>query len=109
MTKRYKSEISAAVHETAKGLHKAGAIDAARMRTYDSMCLSKPVKAVASSRPSTVMSFEVFKDARGEWRWRLTAPNGRSIAASGEGYKNKKDCLSAIELVKHASVAEVGG
>ena len=107
MTRRYKSEISAAVHETAKGMHKAGAIDAARMRDYDSMCLAKPEKSIASKKSRNEISFEMFKDSRGKWRWRLTTTTGKSIAASGEGYKNKKDCLSAIDLVRHASVAEV--
>jgi DNA-binding transcriptional regulator YiaG len=32
-----------AVHETAKGLHKAGAMDAATMRAFDALCLP-PVK-----------------------------------------------------------------
>jgi len=32
-----------AVHETAKGLHKAGAMDATTMREFDALCLP-PVK-----------------------------------------------------------------
>lgn len=28
---------------------------------------------------------------RKEWRWRIKASNGRIIASSSEGYKNKKD------------------
>jgi uncharacterized protein YegP (UPF0339 family) len=31
--------------------------------------------------------FEVYKDKKGEFRWRLVASNGQSIASSGEGYK----------------------
>jgi len=42
----------------------------------------------------------VYKDNRGEWRWRLRASNGRIIADSGEGYKNKQDCEHGIDLVK---------
>ncbi len=34
----------------------------------------------------------VYKDAAGEWRWRRTAPNGKIVGASTEGYINKKDC-----------------
>ena len=26
-----------------------------------------------------------------EWRWRITANNGKIIAASSEGYRNRKD------------------
>ncbi len=109
MPKRYKSEPMAAIHETAQGLHKVGAIDSKRMRKFDQMCLAdeakKPTKF--ASRKSTALQFQVFKDARGEWRWRLQAGNGKSIASSGEGYKSKKDCLSAIDLVKHANLADV--
>jgi hypothetical protein len=28
---------------------------------------------------------------RKEWRWRITANNGKIIAASSEGYRNRKD------------------
>ena len=49
------------------------------------------------------MTFRLRKDVRGEWRWSLTAANGKKIATSGEGYKDKKDCLHAIDLVRKAS------
>jgi uncharacterized protein YegP (UPF0339 family) len=44
--------------------------------------------------------FEVYQDHKGEWRWRLRASNGKTIADSGEGYKEKSDCLHGIDLVK---------
>ena len=37
-------------------------------------------------------SWEFYKDNAGEWRWRRTAPNGRIVAASSQGYKNRADC-----------------
>lgn len=43
--------------------------------------------------------FEVFKDARGEYRFRLVAPNGEIIAVS-EAYTAKASCLNGIESVK---------
>ncbi|MFC2075562.1 YegP family protein [candidate division KSB1 bacterium] len=43
--------------------------------------------------------FEVFRDKKGEYRWRLRARNGRIVADSGEGYKRKSDCLHGIRLV----------
>jgi uncharacterized protein YegP (UPF0339 family) len=43
--------------------------------------------------------FELYKDARGEFRWRLIAPNGQTIA-SGEGYKTKDSAKNGIESVK---------
>jgi uncharacterized protein len=49
--------------------------------------------------------FQVFKDAKGEFRWRLRAGNNEIIATSGEGYKAKADCLHGIELVKRDAPA----
>lgn len=40
MRKQYKSEILAAVHETALGLHEAGVLNKATMKTFDEMCLT---------------------------------------------------------------------
>lgn len=36
--------------------------------------------------------FEVYKDKRGEYRWRRLAPNGQIVGASSEGYDKKSDC-----------------
>ena len=44
--------------------------------------------------------FELYKDAKGEYRWRLVASNGQAIASSGEGYKAKDSAVSGIESVK---------
>lgn len=46
------------------------------------------------------MYFDLYLDVNRQWRWRLVASNGRIIATSGEGYFNKEDCLTAINLVK---------
>lgn len=53
------------------------------------------------------MRYKVFKDNKGEWRWRLLATNNRVLADSGEGYKNKQDCLQGIELVKRSFATPV--
>jgi len=51
--------------------------------------------------------FEVFKDASGQFRWRLRAPNGEPIAAS-EAYTTKEACLDGIKSVqKNAPQAKV--
>jgi uncharacterized protein YegP (UPF0339 family) len=46
------------------------------------------------------MHFEKYRDARNEWRWRLYADNGKSIAVSGEGYEREAGCDHAIALIK---------
>ncbi|MCP4604805.1 MAG: DUF1508 domain-containing protein [Proteobacteria bacterium] len=33
-------------------------------------------------------------------RWRLLAHNNEIIADSGEGYKNRLDCIHGLELVR---------
>lgn len=43
--------------------------------------------------------FEIYKDKRGEFRFRLKAGNGQTILAS-EGYKAKSGCNNGIESVK---------
>ncbi len=52
--------------------------------------------------------FELFKDKAGEFRWRLVASNGQSIATSGEGYKTKTSAKDGIEGVKkNAATAKI--
>lgn len=53
------------------------------------------------------MAYYIYKDANSHWRWFLLAGNNSKIANSGEGYWNKQDCLSAINLVKGSSAAPV--
>jgi len=57
--------------------------------------------------------FELYRDAAGEWRWRLVVPNGNIIADSGEGYASKQGAERGIESVKtnapDTSVVETEG
>ena len=46
--------------------------------------------------------FEIYKDKRGEFRFRLKAGNGENILAS-EGYADKGGCLNGVESVKKNS------
>ena len=49
--------------------------------------------------------FEVYKDARGEYRWRLQSGNGQTIATGGEGYTTKAGALNGIAAVKRDAPA----
>ncbi len=53
------------------------------------------------------MHFKVYRDTRGEWRWNYKSSNGNVIADSGEGYRNKSDCLNGISIIKGSSNAPV--
>jgi uncharacterized protein YegP (UPF0339 family) len=51
--------------------------------------------------------FEIYKDKKGDFRFRLRASNGQVIA-NGQGYKAKKSCLNGIESIKkNAATAEI--
>jgi uncharacterized protein len=45
-------------------------------------------------------SYWMYKDTKGEWRWTYEASNGKTIAVSSEGYKNRADCQRGIDLMK---------
>ena len=51
--------------------------------------------------------FELYKNASGEYRFRLKATNGQ-IIATGEGYTTKASALKGVESVrKNAQTATV--
>jgi len=51
--------------------------------------------------------FELYKDKKGEFRFRLVAPNGQTIAVS-EGYKTKASAKNGIDSIKkNASGADI--
>ncbi len=51
--------------------------------------------------------FEIFKDKKDEFRFRMVAPNGQIIANS-EGYTRKENCLDTIESIRrNAADAEI--
>ena len=51
--------------------------------------------------------FEIFEDRAGEFRFRLVANNGETVASS-EGYTQKQGCEHGISVIKEiASEAEV--
>lgn len=59
--------------------------------------------------PGEGMWFEIYNDEKDEWRWRLHAGNGDTIATPGEGYVNRQECLAAIDRVKSCWNAEIKG
>jgi uncharacterized protein YegP (UPF0339 family) len=76
------------------------------------------IGALASGAPAAAVlaaelraagaTFEIYQDARKEYRWRLKAANGQVIATSGQGYKSKADCRHGIEVIqREAATAKV--
>ncbi|MFD1645009.1 DUF1508 domain-containing protein [Haloarchaeobius litoreus] len=46
------------------------------------------------------VSFEVFQDRGGKWRWRLVHRNGNIIGDSGQGYTRRRNAKRAIDAVR---------
>jgi uncharacterized protein YegP (UPF0339 family) len=47
--------------------------------------------------------FDVYKDRKGEWRWRLLARNGRIVADSGEGFVSRAHAYRSARAVRTAA------
>ncbi len=45
------------------------------------------------------MTFHLYQDLRGEFRWRLVARNGRVVADSAEGYYDEGNLRRALEHI----------
>ncbi len=45
------------------------------------------------------MHFEIYKDKAGDYRFRIKATNGNTLASS-EGYKAKASAVNAIDRIK---------
>lgn len=45
---------------------------------------------------------EVYEDEAGEWRWRLKAGNGETIADGSEGYDSRYNAERAVDTVRAA-------
>lgn len=46
------------------------------------------------------MTFEIFKDKREKWRWRLRATNGKIMANCGESFASKRNAERAAVAIE---------
>jgi len=54
------------------------------------------------------MKFHIYADSAGNYRWRLVASNGQTVASSGESFDSKSNARRAAENVKaSAGTAEI--
>lgn len=90
MTKTYKSDAFAAIHETAEGLFKTGIIDKRTMREFDDVCLT-PVRDYTAddiralrereglSQPVFARYLNVTKSLVSQWERGEKHPRGASL------------------------------
>jgi putative transcriptional regulator len=90
MTKVYKSEALAAIHDTAEGFHEVGIIDKRTMREFDETCLT-PAEPLAPeeireirerelvSQPVFARSLNVSKNLVSDWERGTKRPGGPAL------------------------------
>jgi uncharacterized protein YegP (UPF0339 family) len=61
---------------------------------------AEPFQVAQKDKSSGKLAFEIYQDARSEWRWRLLAANGKNIGTSGQGYKQKASLTSTIDRIR---------
>jgi len=62
MTKRYRSDAMASIHETAEGLHAAGMLDKRTIRRFDQACLT-PVLPMSAEDIRALRDREAAREA----------------------------------------------
>lgn len=87
MTKKYRSEALASVHETMEALHEVGAIEKRTMREFDASCLTpvatlspEEIKAIRErehlSQPVFARYLNVSKNLVSDWERGVKKPGG---------------------------------
>ena len=64
------------------------------------LCGPLPSAQAGKEKGEGKLKFEITRDAAKEYRWRLKAANGKTLATSGQGYKAKADCMNGIKRIK---------
>lgn len=104
MPKTYKSELSAAIHETAEGLYEHGIIDKTTMKEFDASCLvpvepitPEEIRAIREkehlSQPVFARYLNVSKNLVSDWERGVKKPGGPA--------------LRLLSLVKHKGLTVV--
>lgn len=66
------------------------------------LALAGPAPA-QKGKDAPKLTFELYQDKKAEYRWRLKAANGTTLATPGQGYADKADAKNGIEAVKRAA------
>lgn len=90
MTKKYRSDAFAAIHETIEALHEAGAVTKQTMREFDAACLT-PVEELSPedirhlrerehlSQPVFARYLNVSKNLISDWERGVKKPGGPAL------------------------------
>ena len=90
MTKKYRSDVFAAIHETMEALHDIGAVDKQTMREFDDACLT-PVEVLSGdqilllrqrehiSQPVFARYLNVSRNLVSDWERGVKKPGGPAL------------------------------
>ena len=90
MTKKYRSDALAAVHETMEALHQVGAVDKQTLREFDESCLT-PIQVMSPddiralrlrehiSQPVFARYLNVSKNLVSDWERGVKKPGGPAL------------------------------
>lgn len=56
------------------------------------------------AKPARTGVFTIYQDIAGEYRWTLTAGNGRVIADSSESYRSPSETRDAVKRVQRYAI-----
>jgi putative transcriptional regulator len=104
MAKTYRSDLAAAVHEIAEGLHAGGVIDKITMKEFDESCLiptpelaPAEIRAIREkehlSQPTFARYLNVSKNLISDWERGIKKPGGPA--------------LRLLAIVKHKGLAAI--
>ena len=105
MVKQYKSELLAAVHESAEALHRIGTVNKRTMKEFDDVCL-EPVKIFSAeeirnlrererlSQPIFARYFNVTKGVVSAWERGTKKPSGPAMRLLTIAQKNGIDSIA---------------
>ncbi|MEF8907487.1 MAG: HVO_2922 family protein [Haloarculaceae archaeon] len=88
------------VHDNGNVIADGGQGYASERNARDGIASVKRNAGPASYLQFDPVSFEVYRDNAGEWRWRLVHKNGNIIAAASEGYTRRRDASRSVDTVQ---------
>ena len=76
----------------------------ARLICLAALLAVSPCGAARAEEPEAKkLKFEVYAGKAGEFRWRLKAANGETLATGGQGYNAKADAKRGVGLVQKSA------
>jgi uncharacterized protein YegP (UPF0339 family) len=80
-----------------RGMRRRGALTLEHLIQHPDWKRIGPLVGVA---PRPLEGFEIYRDRRGHFRWRLRRPDGDIVADSGQGYPAREACEADLRWIR---------